>query len=132
MPSGQFSAESREYLPRENLFLRRVHLVHRLEDREDAAGFLRRADQRFHVFRETGAAVTRAGVQEVKAYARVRSDASAHFLDIRAEALGEVGELVHERDARRKHRVRRVLGELSRTYIHQEKAVVVALERSVK
>src|SRR5207237_10642609 len=82
-PSGELSAESREYFPRQHLFLGRVHLVHRLEKREDSARLLRGADERLHVFRETGAAVPRAGVQEMKADARVRSDAPAHVLDAR-------------------------------------------------
>ena len=46
--------------------------------------------------------------------------------------VGEVGELVHERDARREHRVGRVLGELGRAHVHHQQALVVALERRVE
>ena len=45
--------------------------------------------------------------------------------------VGEVGELVHERDARGEHRVGGVLGELGRAHVHHQQALVVALERRV-
>ena len=41
-------------------------------------------------------------------------------------------QLVHERDARREHRVGRVLGELGRAHVHHQQALVVALERRVQ
>jgi hypothetical protein len=49
-----------------------------------------------------------------------------------SRTVGEIGELVHERDARREHRVGRVLGELGRTHVHHQEALVVAHERSVQ
>ena len=74
--------------------------------------------QRLHVLREARAAEAGAGIEELVADARVGADAAAHLLDVGAERLGEVGELVHERDARREHRVGGVLGELGRAHAH--------------
>ena len=91
----------------------------------------RRVLQRLHVLRKAAAAVADARIQEVVADPRVGADALAHRLDVGAEPIGEVGELVHERDARRQHRVRRVLGELGRAHVHHQHALVVALERRV-
>jgi len=54
-----------------------------------------------------------------------------HVLDVRPELLGEVGEFVHERDARCEHCVGRVLGELGRRNIHEYHALVVALNRRI-
>ena len=56
----------------------------------------------------------------------------AHVFDIGAEALGQVGELVHEADLGREHGVRRVLGELGRANVHADDAIVVAVERLVQ
>ena len=62
---------------------------------------------------------------------RVGADALPDVLDVGAERIGEVGELVHERDPRRQHRIGRVLGELGRAHVHQQQPLVVALERRV-
>ena len=70
------------------------------------------ADHRLHVLREAGAAVADAGEEEVVADAAVEADAAAHVVDVGADALAEVGDLVHQRDARRQHGVGGVLGHL--------------------
>ena len=46
--------------------------------------------------------------------------------------LGQVGQLVHERDAGREHGVGRVLGQFGRAPRHHQHAVVVALEGRVE
>jgi hypothetical protein len=60
------------------------------------------------------------------------ADPLPHALDVGADALGEIGEFVHERDARREHRVGRVLRQLGGPHVHHDHAFVVALERLVE
>jgi hypothetical protein len=97
-----------------------------------AAGFRGGADQRLDVLRKAGPAVARPGIEELVPDSGIGADALAHFFDVRADALGEIGELVHEGNARRKHGVGRVLGELRRAHIHHEQALAGALERGVE
>ncbi len=88
--------------------------------------------QRLHVLRETGAAVAATGIDERIADAAVGTDALAHVLDVHAEAVAEVGDLVHERDPRGQHRVGGVLGHLGITHAHEQHAVVVAQQRTIE
>ena len=67
------------------------------------AGLVRGTDQRLHVLGKAGAAVAAAGIEEVVADARIGADAVAHLLDVGAQSLGQVGQFVHERDARGQH-----------------------------
>ena len=53
------------------------------------------------------------------------------MLHVGPERVGEVRELVHERDPRREHRVRGVLGELGRADVHDQQPIVVAHERRI-
>ena len=62
---------------------------------------------------------------------RIGADALPHVLDVGAERIGEIGQFVHERDARREHRVGRVLGQLGRADVHHQQALAVALKRRV-
>ena len=55
----------------------------------------------------------------------------SHVLDVGTEIVGEVRELVHERDARCEHRVGRILGELGGADVHDEQSIVIAHERRV-
>ena len=64
--------------------------------------------------------------------ARIGADAEAHLLDVRAHALGEIRQLVHEADLGREHRVRRVLGQLGGAHVHHDHALAVARERIVE
>ena len=126
--AGQVFAEASDDLLDETQLLR---VVRRLDGRHDAqrpAELRRRMLQRLHVLREAGPAVADAGVEKVPADPRIGTDALADMLDVRAELVGEIGELVHERDPRREHRVRRVLRELGRAHVHDEQPLVVALE----
>ena len=63
---------------------------------------------------------------------RVRADALAHQLDVRAQSLGEVGEFVHEADTGGEHRIGGILGQLGASHIHEHQLVVIALERRVE
>jgi acyl carrier protein len=72
------------------------------------------------------------GVEEVVADARVRADAAPHHLDVGAELLGQVGQLVHEADPGGEHRVGGVLGELGAAHVGDDQALAVALEGRVE
>ena len=96
------------------------------------AGLLSGALQRLHILGKARAAVTGACIQEVVADPAVRADAAPHLFDVGAEPLGEVGEVVHERDARGEHCVGRVLGQFGRAYAHHHHPLVVALEGRIE
>jgi hypothetical protein len=53
-------------------------------------------------------------------------------LDVRAQALGQVGHLVDEADLGGQHGVGGVLGQLGAAHVHHHDAVVVAVERGVQ
>ncbi len=91
-----------------------------------------RADQRLHVFREARTAIAATGIQEVVADARIGADAAAHRFDIRADAVGQIREFVHVRDARGEHGVGRVLGEFGRAHVHVKRAFAIAVERRIE
>ena len=91
-----------------------------------------RRNQRPDILGKAGAAIARPGIQEVVADAWVAAHALAHVLDVGAELLGQVGQLVHETDARGQHGVGGVFGELGTAHVHDEKAVVVALKGCIQ
>lgn len=64
--------------------------------------------------------------------ARIRTDTVTHVLHVRTDTLGNVGDLVHETDLGRQHRVGRVLGQLGRTHVHLHDAIAVAIERCIQ
>jgi hypothetical protein len=88
--------------------------------------------ERAHVFGEARAAVAGAGEEEVVADSGVGADAGADFFDVGADALGEVGELVHEADLGREQRIGGVLGQLARSHVHELHAVAGAGEGFVE
>ena len=63
---------------------------------------------------------------------RISADAVPHQFYVGTEFLGQVGQLVHEADARGQHGVGGVLGQLRGTHIHDDQALVVALERRIE
>ena len=54
------------------------------------------------------------------------------MLCIRADYFAECRDLVHERNARREHRVRRVLREFGAGGIHDQDSILAPHERSVE
>jgi hypothetical protein len=56
----------------------------------------------------------------------------ADVFDIGADAFGDVGQLVHERDLGRQHRVGGVFRELGRAEVHHHQPVVVTVEWGVE
>ncbi len=77
-------------------------------------------DHRADVLRQAGAAVTDAGVEVLRADARIGGHCLEHRVDRRAGRLAQRGELVHEADARRQVRVRGVLHELGALGVEHE------------
>ena len=117
----------------QDVLLRVVGCFHRAQHLERHAGIVSGGlDQRLDVLGEAGAAIAAAGVEEVVADARVGADAVTHVFDVGTEHFGQVGEFVHEADARRQHRVGGVLGQLGALDVHDDQAFVVALERGVQ
>ena len=89
-------------------------------------------DQGAHVFGEARAAITAAGVDKVVADARVGTDAQAHRLNVGAQVFGQLGNLVDEADLGGQHAVGGVLGQFGAAQVHEDDAVVVAVERRVE
>ena len=112
-------------------FLRFVGGFDRGEDAQRIAVLPRGRLQRLDVLGEARAAIPDARVQKAVADARIRPDALAHLLDVGTEHIGKVGQFVHERNARREHRVGRVLGQLRRAHVHHQQPFVIALERRI-
>ncbi len=90
--------------------------------------FARTAAQRLHVFGKARTAIATPGINKLIADAGVGTDAAPHFLDVGPQAFGEQGNLVHEADLGRQHRIGRVLGEFRRPHIHDDHALMVAGE----
>ena len=112
--------------------LRVVDAVHGLEQVQRQVGLLPGAHQCLDVLGETRAAVARAGVEERMTDTRVAADALAHVVDVRADLFAQVGELVHQRDARGEHRVRRVLRHLGRRDVHEQHRIALPHERRIQ
>ncbi|CAM2156829.1 hypothetical protein PT2222_30158 [Paraburkholderia tropica] len=128
----EIGAEARDDLLREHLLLPFVDVLDRAQDLQRLAEIFSGAHQRLDVLREARAAVTAARVQEVVTDTRIGTDAATHRFDVRAHAIGEIRQFVHERDARGEHGVGRVLRELRRMHVHVERAFVIAVERRVQ
>ena len=109
-----------------------VHGLNRVQKRRRITRLGRRLAQRAHVLGKARAAVTGARVYKVIADARIRAHAQAHLLNVGAKMLGDVGNLVHETDLGREHRVGRVLGQLGGAHIHADHAIVIAIKRLVQ
>ena len=89
-------------------------------------------DQRAHVLGKARAAIAAARIDEVIADARVCPDALAHRFNVGAEVFGEFGDLVDEADLGREHAVGGVFGQLGTAQVHEQDAVMVAVERRVQ
>ena len=100
---------------------------------EGDAGFLLGGlDQRLDILGEAGTTIATAGIEEVIANARVGANALAHHFNVGAEHFGEVGQFVHEADARRQHGVGSILGQFGTLDVGDDQALAVALERRVE
>ena len=104
----------RDHPPR----LQLVHLDHRVDEVEVVAAVSREELEERDVLREARAAVADARAQEVRPEPVVEPDGLRDRLDVRADELADVGNLVDEADARREERVRRELHHLRRGDVH--------------
>src|SRR2546430_7362205 len=86
------------HLAEQHFLLSSVHRLHRVQDLRLVSGLVGRADERLHVLREAGAAVAGARIDEAVTDARIRADADAHLLDVGADALGDVRQLVRSEE----------------------------------
>ncbi len=116
-------------LPQDDRFLALVDLIDSAEDPEAIATLLGCFDERFDVLRQARAPIANAREQEELPDARIGSDPLPHQIDIRADGLAEVCQLVHERDLRREERVRGVLRHLRALFIHNQYRVARSDER---
>ncbi len=96
------------------------------------ARFLRGAREREAVFGEARAAEARPGMQELAADAPVEPDAARHVLDVGADLLAEIGDLVDEGDLGREKTVGGVFDELGRLQRGEENRRLDEIERAVK
>ena len=99
---------------------------------ERHAAVLARADQRLQVLRKARPAVARPREQERRSDAAVRPDPLADEGHIRTDGVTQQRDLVHERDARRQHGVRRVLGHFGRRQIHEDDGIAGPDERRIE
>src|SRR5579864_419117 len=82
------------------------------ENGEVHAISFREADKSLEILGEAETAEPEAGTEEVRADARIQTDAVQDFLDIRAELLGEIGDHVGVRNLEGEEGIRGVLDEL--------------------
>ena len=113
------------------MLLRIVDLFDRVKQLERDAVVAGGRLQGPYVLRETASAVARARIEKLIADPRIGADAVANRFDVRAQTLREIGELVHERDARRQHRIRRIFGELGGAHVHHQHSLMAPLKRRV-
>src|SRR6266511_3213992 len=109
-----------------------LDILHAVKDVERHALFLGGADEGLHVLGEAGTSVAGAGEQERRADAPVGADSLPHERHVGAERLAQPGDLVHERDARGEHGVRRILRHLGRRHVHVDDGVAGAHQRRVQ
>src|SRR4051812_9738486 len=90
---------------------------------------LRRLDQSEGVLGDTRAAIARTGMQELAANPVVEPDAARDLLDVGADLLAEIGDLVDEGDLGRKKRVRGIFGQLGGAATRLQDRRVVQVKR---
>ena len=79
--------------------------------------------QRPRVLGEARAAIARSGMQELEADAPVESDAMRHILDIGADVLADIGDLIDVAELGRQERIGRILGQLGRLQVGDQDGV---------
>jgi hypothetical protein len=92
----------------------------------------RRFGKGLHVLGKTGAPISRTGKQERRADALVAADAASDEIHVGAHLLTEIGDLVHERDARREHGIGGVFRHLRGRDVHEDDRPAGAHERRVE
>ena len=85
-----------------------------------------------YIFRETGTSVTASGIQEFIADTAIRPDSFAHHIYISSHFIAQIGNIVHKRDTRGKHRIGRIFRHLGRWNIHKINTEIIRQERPIK
>ena len=85
-----------------------------------------------HIFRETGTSVTASGIQEFIADTAIRPDPFAHHIHISSHFIAQIGNIVHKRDTRGKHRIGRIFRHLGRWNIHKINTEIIRQEGTIK
>ena len=113
------------------VFLTLVGVVNGGQDRRMTAFRLREVLKSPYIFWEAGAAIASTRVDELIADPWIGADALSYQLDIGANRLGNIGDLVDKADLRGQHRVGCVFRQLGTARVHEHKLVAVAVERRV-
>ena len=119
-------------LGEQDLLLGLIGRLDRLEDVEIHAALGGRANQRLDVLREARSPVAWPRKQERRPDAPVAADATAHMRHIRSHGLAQAGNLIHEGDPGREHRIGRVFRHLRRRDVHHDERIAGAHERCVQ
>ena len=78
-----------------------------------------RANQRLHVLRETGTAITAPGIQEFLPDTGITTDTFLHGFHVSPDNLTQISDVIHKRNTGSQHRVCRVFSHFRRQYIHK-------------
>src|SRR4051812_2369797 len=113
-PSPPFAAERLDDLAAHRALARIVDLDDALDDPERRPLILGGLEQGERILREAGAAIAGAGMKEFRPDPVVEADAAGDVLDVGADHLAQIGDLVDEGDLGRQEGVRRIFGELGR------------------
>ena len=97
-----------------------------------ASASLRGAHQRAAVLGKARAAKARPGMQKLAADAAVEADALGHVLDIGADPLAQIGDLVDERDLGREKGVGRVFDQFRGLDVGEQHRRFEQIERTVE
>ena len=108
-----------------------VDRLNRVQQPRIVATVTGRPGQRLYIFREAGTTVTTAGVDEMIANPGIGTNTTTDSFNVRAQSFGQVGDLIHEADLGSQHGIGGILGELRRPQIHEDHAVMAAIERVI-
>ncbi len=115
----------------EHAFLPLVHGFHGLKQ-EHFRILPAHADHRANIFGKTGAAVTDAGKNKMRADAAIQTDRPPDFTDVGVHLLAQTRHFIDERNLGRKHCVGSVFAHLGAAAVHNQNRIAGANERLVK
>ena len=119
-------------LSEENGLLLFVDIFNGFQDTHAVAVLFSRLDEGFDVFRETRTAIAATGIEELRTDAGIAADALTHHVDIRSNEFAEIGNVVHERNARGEHGIGRIFDHLRRRDVREDHAEVVEHEGRIE
>ena len=119
------TADGREHLIIDNRLLALVDTLDSLDDFHMIAIVETGMEEGLGILGEAGTAIATASIEELSADTGIGAYALADTIDIGADTLAEVGNVVHERDAGGKHGIGGILGHLGRGDIHEDDTEIV-------